>query len=361
MLSKLRFEIESRRLWIRQIFVASFSGATAWYLGDLAGQDGGHVAAIVSTLTVRVSLHRSIREGIGQIAGTILGALVALLAVTLFDFGAIAAAITVFLSFICAKLLRLGTIASVNVPVIALIIIAPGLSESTVYHRIIDTFIGALVAIFFSYFSHPKTPIDRTYEFLNSLGLKGAKILAEMSEGVASGYPTDLAGQWLTQARTLVRELPELRLKTEDAMGYTRWLRTGQREEAEKASLESLAIEHTLVQIRVTARTLFDASVDSGIADMGRKEMAVALSAASYALTAHIEKPLDIADAAQSPVADLREAADALTQLLVTHSAKVEKSQIVRELSIISSMEIIADSLELKSPALNIPGSEEKR
>jgi hypothetical protein len=353
MLSRIKSEISQRALWVRQIAVASVAGATAFLLGDLAGTNGGVVAAIVSTLTIRISLHRSLREGIGQIVGTIVGAGVALISVKVLGFGFIAVAITIFLCAVAARALRLGTIASVNVPVVAMIIIGPGLSESTVLHRLGATFIGATVAIAFSYFSHPKTPIDRTYDLLNKLGLQGAKLLAEMSEGVASGYSQEDAGHWLARSRALVRKLPELRMQIGEAKGYTRWIRVGQRDEAEKASLESLAIEHTLVQIRVIARTLFDASVDSGVADIARKETAVALSAASYALAVHIEDPEELIGVSKSPSDDLREATDALTQTLVANNARVEKGQIVKGLSVVSNMEIIADSLDFSSPALN--------
>ena len=353
MLSRIKSEISQRALWVRQIAVASLAGSTAFLLGDLAGTNGGVVAAIVSTLTIRISLHRSLREGIGQIAGTIVGAGVALISVKLLGFGFMAVAITIFLCAVAARALRLGTIASVNVPVVAMIIIGPGLSESTVLHRLSATFIGATVAIAFSYFSHPKTPIDRTYDLLIKLGLQGATLLAEMSEGVASGYSQEDAGHWLARSRALVRKLPELRMQIGEAKGYTRWIRVGQRDEAEKASLESLAIEHTLVQIRVIARTLFDASLDSGVADIARKETAVALSAASYALTAHIEDPEELIGLSKSPSDDLREATDTLTQTLVANNAKVEKSQIVKGLSVVSCIEIIADSLDFSSPALN--------
>jgi hypothetical protein len=353
MFARITEAFTSRALWLRQIGVASLSGATAWAIGNQLGTNGGVVAAIVSTLTIRISLHRSLREGIGQILGTVIGAGVALISVKVFDFGFIAVALTIFFCAILARALRLGTIASVNVPVVAMIIIGPGLSESSVLHRLEATFIGAGVAIIFSYFSHPKTPIDRTYEFLNKLGLQGASLLAEMSEGVASGYNQEVAGHWLARARALVRMLPELRMQIGDAKGYTRWIRIGQRDEAEKASLESLAIEHTLVQIRVIVRTLFDASVDAGIAEIARKETAVALSAASYALTAHIEDPEEIIGAKQSPTQDLRDATDALTKILVANNAKVKNTQIVKGLSIVSNLEIIADSLDYVSPALN--------
>jgi hypothetical protein len=340
-------------LWYRQIIVASLAGGTAWLIGNQLGTNGGIVAAIVSTLTIRISLHRSLREGFGQILGNFIGAIVATISVHFLGLGFFSIGLTILICSILAAVLRLGSIASVNVPVVAMIIIGPGLSESTVAHRLGATLVGALTGIFFSYFSHPKTPIDRTYELLNKLGLQGAALLAEMSEGVASGYSQEDAGHWLARARALVRSLPELRLQIGDAKGYTRWIRVGQREAAEKASQESLAIEHTLVQIRVIARTLFDASVDQGVAEIARKDTAVVLSAASYALTAHIEDPDEIVGAPQSPTDDLRASTSALTHTLVENTAKVERSQIVRGLSIVSNVEIIADSLDFTSPALN--------
>lgn len=340
-------------LWIRQVLIASLAGGTAWLIGNQLGGRGGIVAAIVCTLTIRISLHRSLREGFGQILGNFIGAIVATISVHYLGLGFFSISLTILICSILAAVLRLGSIASVNVPVVAMIIIGPDLSESTVAHRLGATFVGAITGIAFSYFSHPKTPIDRTYELLNKLGLQGAALLAEMSEGVASGYSQEDAGHWLARARALVRSLPELRLQIGDAKGYTRWIRTGQREEAEKASRESLAIEHTLVQIRVIARTVFDASLDSGIADLARKETAVVLSAASYALSSHIEDPEEIIGALASPTEDLRVATQALTQILVANNAKVEKSQIVKGLSIVSNAEIIADSLDFSSPALN--------
>ncbi len=353
MFPRLVQAVTSRGLWLRQIGVASLSGATAWLLGNQLGTNGGVISAIVSTLTIRISLHKSLREGIGQILGTVIGSGVALGSVKIFGFGFIAIALTIFVCAILSRAIRLGTIAAVNVPVIAMIIIGPGISENTATHRLVATFIGAGVAIFFSFFSHPNTPIDRSYELLNKLGLQGAELLAQMSEGVAAGYSQEVADHWLAKARALVRKLPELRSKIHDAKGYTRWIRVGQRDEAEKASLESLAIEHTLVQIRVIARTLFDAAVDAGIAEIARKEIAVALSAASYALTAHIEKPEDILGTSKSPTEDLRDAADQLTKTFLANTSNVSKAQIVKGLSVVSNIEIIADSLDFNSPALN--------
>ena len=63
-----------RRIWVRQITVAALASATAWVIGDFLVLKGGLVAAIVCALSIRISLYKSVREGLGQIVGTAIGA-----------------------------------------------------------------------------------------------------------------------------------------------------------------------------------------------------------------------------------------------------------------------------------------------
>ncbi len=83
-----------RRSWVRQITVAAIASATAWVIGDNLVFKGGLVAAIVCALSIRISLYKSIREGLGQIVGTAIGAGVALLTVHYFSFGVVAIGLT---------------------------------------------------------------------------------------------------------------------------------------------------------------------------------------------------------------------------------------------------------------------------
>jgi uncharacterized membrane protein YccC len=342
----------SRKQWVRQIAVAGLSGGVAWFIGDSVVEGGGVVAAIVSTLSIRISLHKSIREGFGQIVGTAIGAGTALLAVSIFNFGFIAIATTIVLCAVVARALHLGEVASVNVPVTALIVIGPGISQTTAAHRLGSTLIGAAVAIVFSYFSHPKTPADRAREQIARVSKKAAELLAEMSEGVAAGYSQKDAGQWLASARLLVEEVPAIRSQSVEARSHARWFPTAEKDVAEELYIEGIAAEHTLVQVRTIARTLFDSAVEGGIADSTKKQIAVALSAASYAISAHVELPDDINDYASSPTDDAREAGSALAETLIEDGKDVDQEQIVRGLSIVANIGIIADSLDQNSPAL---------
>ena len=343
---------KNRKNWVRQILVAGLAGGVSWFVGDLLIEDGGVVAAIVCTLSIRISLHKSMREGFGQIVGTAVGAGIALFTVSVFNFGFIAVATTIIFCAVIARALHLGEVASVNVPVTALIVIGPGISQSTAVHRLGSTLIGAAIAILFSYFSHPNTPVGRAQIQIRSVSTKAAALLAEMSEGVAAGYTQKDAGSWLARARLLVEEVPAIRAQSVEARSHARWFPTAEKDEAEEIYIEGIAAEHTLVQVRMIARTLFDSAVEGGIADSTQKQIAVALSAASYAISAHVEIPDDINDDSSSPTDDAREAGSVLAGTLIEDGDDVDQEQIVRGLSIVANIGRIADSLDQNSPAI---------
>ena len=352
MIRKIVNLFKNRKNWVRQILVAGLAGGVSWFVGDLLIEDGGVVAAIVCTLSIRISLHKSMREGFGQIVGTAVGAGIALFTVSVFNFGFIAVATTIIFCAVIARALHLGEVASVNVPVTALIVIGPGISQSTAVHRLGSTLIGAAIAILFSYFSHPNTPVGRAQIQIRNVSTKAAALLAEMSEGVAAGYTQKDAGSWLARARLLVEEVPAIRAQSVEARSHARWFPTAEKDEAEDIYIEGIAAEHTLVQVRMIARTLFDSAVEGGIADSTQKQIAVALSAASYAISAHIEIPDDINDDSSSPTDDAREAGSVLAGTLIEDGDDVDQDQIVRGLSIVANIGRIADSLDQNSPAI---------
>ena len=344
-----------RRTWVRQIFVAAAASATAWVIGDNLVFKGGLVAAIVCALSIRISLYKSVREGLGQIVGTAIGAGVALLTVYFFSFGVVAIGTTVLLCSVVARGLRLGEVASVNVPVTALIVIGPGISGSTAEHRLASTLIGAAVAIVFSYFSHANTPAGRTVNQIARVGKRSAALISEMAEGVAAGFNQKQAGNWLAKARLLAEEIPTLRSQAIEAKQYARWSPLAGVDEAEALYVQGVAVEHMVVQVRSMARTLFDSTLDENRKEIVDRQIAYALSATSYAITAKIELiQSDHSDSEVDNIAkDLRLAANNLTEELLEQADKLPRSQFVRCISIVSQMKVIANSLDESSPALH--------
>jgi hypothetical protein len=344
----------NRKIWVRQIVVASLAAGAAWLVGEQAFEGGGLVAAIVCSLSIRISLYKSVREGFGQILGTAIGAGVALLTVYFFDFGVIAVATTVLFCSVVARGLRLGEVASVNVPVTALIVIGPGISSSTAEHRLYSTLIGAGIAIVFSYFSHANTPAGRTTEQITRLGKKSADLLGAMAEGVATGYSQDDAGKWLMKARILIEEIPNVRSQALEAKKYARWSPLAEADQADALYLRGIAMEHTVVQVRTIARTLFDSAVAGGVTQFANRQIATALSAASYAISSKIES-IESQSAEQRALnisEDLRLAAATLAEELIAETDRIDQEEFVRNISLVSNIERMADSLDESSPAL---------
>lgn len=344
----------NRRNWVRQITVASIASATAWVIGDALVFEGGVVAAIMCALSVRISLYKSIREGLGLIVGTSIGAGVALLTVYYFSFGVVAIGLTVLLCLVVVRGLRLGEVAAVNVPVTALIVIGPGVSGSTAEHRLASTLIGAAVGIIFSYFSHPSTPAGRTVNQISRLGSRGAELISEMAEGIAAGLTQKQAGNWLAKARLLVEEIPNLRSQAIEAKRYARWSPLAEVDEAESLYIQGVAIEHMMVQIRSMARTLFDSTLDKSRKGVVDRQIAYALSATSSAITEKLEllESENRNSQIDNIARDLRLAADNLTEELISQADNLPRTQFVRCIALVSQMKIIANSLDESSPAL---------
>ncbi len=343
-----------RAVWVRQITVTALAAGIAWLIGDSLITNGGLVAAIVASLSTRISVHKSIREGFGQILGTAIGAGIALIAVWAFDFGFITVAFTVFLCAVIARALHLGEVASINVPVTALIVIGPGLSENTAIHRTQSTLVGAAIAILFSYFSHPKTPAGRTIDQISKLGNKCADLLAKMAAGVASGFTEKDAGNWLAQARLLVEEIPKVRAQALEAKSFARWFPTAESDEAEELYARGVAVEHTVVQVRTIARTLFDTAVQGGVATGTQEQISQALTAASVAISDKLKEFTDNDGRnTLSSTDEVRQAGADLTEKLIEEAKSADPEQLARSISIATNLERIADSLDQSSPALD--------
>jgi uncharacterized membrane protein YgaE (UPF0421/DUF939 family) len=343
-----------RKDWVRQIVVAAVASGTAWLLGDTFIKSGGVVAAIVCALSIRISLYKSVREGFGQIVGTAIGASVALGTVSLFHFGFIAVAATVLLCSVVARGLHLGEVASVNVPVTALIVIGPGISGNTALHRLLSTLVGAGVAIVFSYFSHGSTPKGRTSDQISRLGEECATLLSEMAEGVAAGYVTSDAGKWLAKGRILIEEIPKLRAQALEAKRYARWSPLEEEDVADALYISGVAIEHTIVQVRTMARTLFDAAVDKNNFMSGNGELAQAILDCSSAILTKIEYVAQDSntDQVDNVAHDLRLVGRILADHLFELAKTADQDQLVRAVSLVGNMDRIADSLDESSPAL---------
>ena len=344
-----------RRQWVRQVFVSALAGAAAWQVADIAVPKSGVTAAIAATLTVQVSLHKSVREGFAQILGTSVGAGVALASSQVFGVGSITVLATVAMASVAARALRLGAGTSVNVVITALIVIGPGPSESTAVHRLAAVILGTLIGMAFSWWSHPKNPEGRTIDEITRMATDTAELLAVMSIGVADGYDRERAGRWLARARVLTTRVPRVRAQALEARDYARWFPTADRDTAEDLYRRAFALDHAVDEVATIARALFDAEVHGGLSATINQEIADALASASYAMSATVVELRDADDMPLDPAIteEVRQASADLTGQLLGETEHVEQDRIALGMAIASNIERIADSIDLSSPAIH--------
>jgi uncharacterized membrane protein YgaE (UPF0421/DUF939 family) len=343
-----------RRAWIQRVLVTAVAASIAWIAGNHFVLSGGLVAAIAAALSVRISLNRSIRDGFGQLLGTGIGVGMALIALHFLGFGVTTVFVVVVLSLTTSRFLDLREVASINVVITAMIVIGPGLAESTAIHRTVSTLIGTAIAIVFSFFANPNTPAGRTIDRITQLAEASAALLGELSEAVAAGYSQEIAGTLLTKARTLVEEIPKLREQALEARSYAQWFPTARKDEAEDLYERGVALEHMIVQVRTISRTLFDMSLDEELPATLTEKIAYSLSCASLAMTQ--EEKIIRGNHRRLPgvstASDLRISLASLAQEFMEGGQKVKITQYVRGLSLVTNFERIADSLDLESPAI---------
>ena len=358
---KLIEPFAKRRTWIQHVFVTAIAASIAWMVGNHFVLNGGLVAAVAATLSVRISLNKSIRDGFGQLLGTAIGVGMALGAVHFLKFGVSTVFAIVVLSLTTSRVLHLRQVASINVVITAMIVIGPGLAESTAIHRTLSTLIGTSIAIVLSYFANPNTPAGRTIDRITELTHQSADLLGEMSEAVASGYSQEVAGRLLAKARLLIEEIPKVRAEALEARSYAQWFPTARKDLAEDLFERGIAIEHTVVQVRTIARTLFDIAFDQELPAPFTEKIAYALSCASLALT-HESKSLKRNHKhtpEMSITHDLRIALAALAEEFIEGGRKIKVAQYVRGISLVTNFERIANSIDLDTPAITEIQTEE--
>jgi uncharacterized membrane protein YgaE (UPF0421/DUF939 family) len=351
---KLIDPVVKRRAWIQRVLVTAIAASIAWIVGNHFVPNGGLVAAIAATLSVRISLNKSISDGFGQLLGTTVGVGTALISVHFLGFGVSTVFVVVVLSLTTSKALRLREVASINVVITAMIVIGPGLAESTAIHRTVSTLFGTCIAIFLSYFANPNTPAGRTVNRITILAHDSADLLGEMSESVVAGYTQEIAATLLTKARLLVEEIPSLRAQALEARSYAAWVPTARKDEAEDLYERGVALEHIMVQVRTISRTLFDMSFDEELPPLVTEKIAYALSCASLAIAQ--EGKTIHANQRRLPgvslASDLRIALASLAEEFMEGGRKIKVTQYVRGVSLVTNFERIANSLDLDSPAI---------
>lgn len=248
-----------RVLW-QQAGSTSLAVVVAFIMGSSFAGSDGVTAAILCAITLRISLQATINEAFAQIFGTGVGVVFGVCALYFINSQIVAIGVSVLFAVLAAKLLRLGDFGQLTIAVSSIIILGGSGGINAASPRMVGSLIGVAVAVAFSFFVHPSSPIGRVRREVEELALNTAELVSVMALGVREGFDSLTSGEWLRLSRLLNDRVPALKLLAEEAVSYASWSPLAKRGEAELTRFKSIAVEHCVVQVRSIARSFFDVS-----------------------------------------------------------------------------------------------------
>lgn len=346
----MRLGSVKNRVFIQRIVVSSTATMLSWFLGELISNGSGIVAAIVTIITLRISLQASISEAFTQIIGTALGVFLAFITLATFGQGVISVGLTIVAAFVIMKLLDLGDDGLINISVTAIIVLAPGLPEQAASERFLGTLIGALIAIIFSFFNHPDSPVERVERMLNKSSWSIANLLSDMSSNMSKKFTTNSTTNWLERARRYNTEVEYIRPFAEELLRYSKWSPRLTKENAQEYYNNFIALEHTAIQVRTIARALYDSKLKNiEFSPLVLEQLVIVINQASKQVKSwQIDHGIEVT--LNSDYKDILK--DILDKGMNEFEGEINEDQILILASIITNAERINDSLTLETGAI---------
>lgn len=331
--------IKNAKTELQLFLVTTLAVTTAWLIGSEINKIDGLVAAIITIVTLRISLQASVSEGFIQVLGAAIGVSTALLTINLVGTSYISVALVTSISFIAAKILRLGEAGIINITITALIVLGPGLPTENAIDRTLGTLLGVGVAVAFSFIAHPTNPVTRTEEQVKEIMRRSGNFLENLAQTLSKNQQTTY-GTFLKDSRILHSKLNQARNQAEEAVLYAKWSPLAPSEDAERAYKKFVAAEHIQVQIRSISRTLFDYS---SILDSRMKKQLVSIlhTASSVILNENID-------------ANSRYQLRKELEQCFESTQKLSDRKLIAMITILTAVERIAESLNENSPAISL-------
>ena len=229
-----------------------------WWLGSPSPIWAPLTAALTAMLTIRAT----IKDAAQRVFAIVLGMAVALWLGSVIGLHAWSIAVIVGLGFLVGKVLRLIPAAAAQIPVNGLFILALGSGQSV--QRVLDTLIGAAVAIVVNLVVVPPNHVNAARRSVGDLAEQVVDLLSEMAAGLSATWRLDQAANWLREARAHAAQSTVADNSVAQASESLRLHPNRSTWEAGLARLrQANRTLHTVeIQVRVLARTLRDIAED---------------------------------------------------------------------------------------------------
>lgn len=236
----------------------SLAAALAWEVAHLLpGPQDPLIASLVAMFAVQVTIYQSLRSGVQQLCGAVVGlGFAALLGRTL-GLHAWTIGLIIFFSLLLGLAVRLNQQSS-QVAVTALLVLLLGSQYGTV--RLVDTLLGAAVGIAVNMAVVPPLYTQSAGEALTDLAEDLADLLRAMGKGLNGGWKREHASRWLERARELDRNVEEARAAItrgeESILFNPRWWQ-GRSARADHGQ-RLMTLDRVATEVRGIARSLLE-------------------------------------------------------------------------------------------------------
>lgn len=258
--------------YARLAFFSTLAGSLAFLAGVIAPNISGVVAAITALLTTRSAFHESIQEGGRQIVGTIAGAIIGGILLSMYGFNIAILVISLAVAYALGRLLRLGEEGAITIAVTVILVLGLNLDGDAVESRVLGVVAGAAIALLISLFVAAENPQDVALKKAIDYSHRISSLLDDISGALhkrANGIsiPVVLAQGWLKESEEIRGGIEVLSKEAESIVKGARWSPLIQRTKADQI-LEQCKIGAELsVTVEGMCRELMVANGGSSLSD----------------------------------------------------------------------------------------------
>lgn len=228
-----------RGAYLRLAVLTALAGAFAFALGTVIPAISAPVAAITVLISVRPTFHSSVKEGLVQVLGTLLGAAGGALLVMQFGHEAWVMFLALLFAFGISRAFRLGEEGAITIGVTVILVIGANMTVDAVESRVLGVVVGVLIAMLVSLYVKSGTPHSRALSDALAEADRLADLLIDVSQALRNRHagepiPLQTVTEWEEKAEDILRNLAVARQEAEEAVDGSRWSPLLSREEAQQ-------------------------------------------------------------------------------------------------------------------------------
>ncbi|SFK97282.1 FUSC family protein [Geodermatophilus ruber] len=301
----------------KTVLAAVLAYAAADWLGT---SDAPVLAPLTALLVIQLTMYETFAIGWERIVSVVAGVLVAYLFALVTGLTWWSLGLVVAISLVAGRLLRLGD-HLMEVPISAMLILAVGGSGTAAQGRVVETLVGAVVAVLVNLLIAPPLYVQPASEAIAELAERMARFSRSMAEAVCGEWSRETALALLAEARRLSEEViraDRILARTEESARLNPRGRIA-REARPRLRSTLTALEHVQVVLRDLARTLLDRT-----SVLPEPEAAAAYSPEARTALAHVLDALATALEDTGAVICRGETTEATASRIQTHLETLE-------------------------------------